>query len=42
MMKLLVLVVEAFDSIMVYPSLHSRKLSENFIIRSEPNGRRHG
>jgi len=41
-MELLVLVVEAFDRIMVYPGLHTRKLSEKFVIRSEPNGCRHG
>jgi hypothetical protein len=41
-MELPVLVVEALDSVLVYPGRHTRKLSENFVIRSQPNGRRHG
>src|SRR4051812_23604871 len=41
-MEFLVLVVEALGSIMVCSSLHSRKVRKNFVVRSQPNRRRHG
>jgi|ERR1700691_3966843 hypothetical protein len=37
-MELPVLVVEALDRIMVFPSRHTHKVTENFVICGQPNG----